>query len=149
LESINLKRTHKVIFKKPVLQTWSMMVSGKKQSEQQQVLIASANKELREKERIENNVIISGADAGNSDDQDMAKVDEVLQALNLDRGVHVKRQRRIKTNRTTRAGNPIDMIVVEFKNETAKNSAGQKRLEPKKVSGRFTSTQTRPRVREY
>ena len=58
------------------------MVSGKKQSEQQQVLIVSANKELREKERIDN-VIISGAGAGNSDDQDMAKVDEVLQALNL------------------------------------------------------------------
>jgi len=119
----NLEQKQKAETEAPVLQTWSMMVSGKKQSEQQQVLIASVNKELREKERIENNVIISGIGAGNSDDQDLAKVDEVLQALKLDRGIHVKSQRRIKTNRTTRAGNPIDMIVVEFKDETAKNTA--------------------------
>jgi hypoxanthine phosphoribosyltransferase len=79
----NLEQKQKAETEAPVLQTWSMMVSGKKQSEQQQVLIASVNKELREKERIENNVIISGTGAGNSDDQDLAKVDEVLQALNL------------------------------------------------------------------
>ncbi len=99
------------------------MAAGKKQSEQQQVLIASVKKDLRDAERIENNIIISGAGAGNSDDQDTAKVNEVLRVLNLDRDTHVKSQRRIKTNRMTRLNKPIDMIVVEFKNETAKNTA--------------------------
>lgn len=45
-----LKRIHTLeqqqqeVDKSPALQTWSMMVSGKKQSEQQQVLIASVKR---------------------------------------------------------------------------------------------------------
>jgi len=89
-----------------------MMVAGKKESEQQQVLIASVKKDLRDAERIENNIIISGAGAGNSDDQDTAKVNEVLRVLNLDRDTHIKSQRCIKINRMTRLKKPIDMIVI-------------------------------------
>ena len=123
LKVTDLEQKQQAATETPVLQTWSMMVSGKKQSMQQQVLIASVKKDLREAERIKNNIIISGAGAGNSDDLDTAKVDEVLQVLKLDRDTHVKGQRCIKTNRTTRTNKPIDMIVVEFKNETAKNTA--------------------------
>ncbi|RMZ93106.1 hypothetical protein BpHYR1_049442 [Brachionus plicatilis] len=89
------------------------MVSGKKQSEQQQVLIASVKKDLRDAERIENNIIIS-AGAGNSEHQDTAKVNEVLQVLNLDSDTIFKTQRRIKTNKTTRLNKPFDMIVFDL-----------------------------------
>jgi len=127
---LTLEQQQQEVDKSPALQTWSMMAAGKKQSEQQQVLIASVKKDLRDAERIENNIIISGAGAGNSDEQDTAWVNEVLRVLNLDRDTHVKSQRRIKTSRMTRLDKPIDMIVVEFKNETAKNTAlrGAKKL---------------------
>ncbi|RNA14023.1 hypothetical protein BpHYR1_043379 [Brachionus plicatilis] len=87
------------------------MVSRKKQSEQQQVLIASVKKDLRDSERIENNIIISW-------------LVQATQTTRIrPRDTHVKSQRRIKTNRRTRLNKPIDMIVVEFKNETEKNIA--------------------------
>ncbi|RNA24051.1 hypothetical protein BpHYR1_018132 [Brachionus plicatilis] len=108
----------------------SNVVKGKKQSEHTQVLIASVNKELSEKARIENNVIVSGVGAGGGDEHDMNKVNEVLQVLNLDRDRDVKSQRRIRTSRKRRDGSGIDMIVVEFKCEAGKQAAlrGARRL---------------------
>ena len=93
--------------------------------EQTQVLIASVNKEINEKARIENNIIISGVGVG-SEGEDTEKVDKVLKALNLDRSSHVKSQRRIKSSNKGNENPPcryLDMIVVEFKNEEAKIKA--------------------------
>jgi len=78
---------------------WSNVVKGKKPSEQTQALIASVNKEIKEKARIENNLIISGVGVS-VEGEDTEKVDKVLKALNLDRSSHVKSQRRTKTTRT-------------------------------------------------
>ncbi len=113
---------------------WSNVVNGKKPSEQTQVLIASVNKKINEKARIENNVIISGVGVG-SEGEDTEKVDKVLKALNLDRSSHVKSQRRIKSSNKGNENPPgraLDMIVVEFKNEEAKIKALR---EAKKLRG--------------
>jgi len=59
---------------------WNSVVNGKKPSEQTQALIASVNKEINEKARIENNVIISGVGVG-SEEEDIEKVDKALKAL--------------------------------------------------------------------
>ncbi|RNA17186.1 hypothetical protein BpHYR1_037264, partial [Brachionus plicatilis] len=50
--------------------SWSAIVNGKKQSEQTQVLIASVNKEINDKARIENNVVISGVGVGDEEEDE-------------------------------------------------------------------------------
>lgn len=40
--------------------SWSSVVNSNKQSDQTQALIATVNKQINEKARIENNIIISG-----------------------------------------------------------------------------------------
>jgi cell division septum initiation protein DivIVA len=103
--------------------TWSNIVEGKKQSEQTQVMIANVNKELIEKARIENNVILSGV-GDHGDDHDKNVVNEVLEVLSLDRNNDVKSKRRVKASRNTNSDEKkLDMIVVEFKNETAQMTA--------------------------
>lgn len=69
--------------------SWSSIVNGNKQSDQTLVLIVSVNKEITEKARIENNVIISGVGVGN-EEEDNEKVEAVLKVLNLDRSKTVK-----------------------------------------------------------
>ncbi|RNA42188.1 hypothetical protein BpHYR1_030912, partial [Brachionus plicatilis] len=65
---------------------------------------------MHETERIQNNVVISGAGYSESEDTDKERVNEVLEVLNLDRN-QVKYQRRIKSAN----GSRLDKIVVTFK----------------------------------
>ncbi|RMZ94315.1 neurogenic locus notch -like protein, partial [Brachionus plicatilis] len=104
--------------------SWSAIVNGKKQSEQTQVLIASVNKEINDKARIENNVVISGVGVGD-EEEDEEKVEVVLKALKLDRSKTVKRFRRIRNNKSNenRSKKELDMILVEFKEESSKQTA--------------------------
>ena len=104
--------------------TWSTIVNGNRQSDQAQALMASVNKEITEKARIENNIIVSGVGIGVDDDEDIRKVDAVLKVLKVDRN-RVRRQRRIKSsdNSERRSRGDLDMIVVEFKDEQAKLTA--------------------------
>ena len=60
--------------------SWASIVNGNKQSDQTQALIATVNKEINEKARIENNIIISGAGV-EEESKDEEKVEAVLKAL--------------------------------------------------------------------
>jgi hypothetical protein len=105
--------------------SWSNVVSGKKPNEQTQALFASVNKELNDKAKIANNVVITGLGVGD-DSNDNKRVDEVLAALKLDRSKDVKSHRRIKSNRNAtdqQAGKALDMIVVEFNSEEIRTRA--------------------------
>lgn len=104
--------------------TWSTIVNGNRQSDQAQALMASVNKEITEKARIENNIIVSGVGIGVDDDEDIRKVDAVLKVLKVDRN-RVRRQRRIKSsdNSERRSRGELDMIVLELKDEEAKLTA--------------------------
>ncbi|RNA39267.1 hypothetical protein BpHYR1_025651 [Brachionus plicatilis] len=70
--------------------TWTSIFSGRKPSDQTQALIASVNKEISEKARLENNVTITGLGIGANEDEDIEKVDRVLNALNIDRSKTAK-----------------------------------------------------------
>ncbi len=101
-------------------QTWASMFSGDKKDEGTMVMMASMNREISEKERIQNNVVITGIGYSEDDTVDKEKVDKVLQILKLERS-KVKSQRRIKTARNE--GNALDKIVVTFNNISDKYTA--------------------------
>ncbi len=104
--------------------SWASIVNGNKQSDQTQALIATVNKEINEKARIENNIVISGAGV-EEESKDEEKVEAVLKALKLDRSSTVKRIRRIKSKKSNdnQPNKELDMIVVEFKDEASKQTA--------------------------
>ena len=104
---------------------WTSIVRGGKPSDQTQALIATVNKEISEKARLENNVTITGLGIGKDEDEDIEKVNQVLKALNIDRSTTVKRQRRIKSSNSgdNSTKKVLDMIVVEFKDDSARLKA--------------------------
>jgi len=92
----------------------------KKKNEGTMVMMASMNREISEKERIQNNVVITGIGYYKDETVDKEKVDKVLQILKLERS-KVKSQRRIKTARNE--DNALDKIVVTFNNISDKFTA--------------------------
>ncbi|RMZ98071.1 hypothetical protein BpHYR1_045028 [Brachionus plicatilis] len=96
------------------------IVNGKKQSEQTQAFI-----------------------------EDEEKVKAKLKALKLDRSKTVKRFRRIKSNRSieNRSEKELDMIVVEFNEESSKRFATPRTFGARSTLS--TSIQTKPPAREH
>ncbi|RNA34349.1 hypothetical protein BpHYR1_002845, partial [Brachionus plicatilis] len=110
--------------------SWASVISNSKKPESTMVMIANVRKELSETERIQNNVVISGAGYSESEDTDKERVNEVLEVLNLDRD-QVKYQRRIKSAN----GSPLDKIVVTFKETKFKQQAISKSKDLKDRTG--------------
>lgn len=110
--------------------SWASVISNSKKPESTMVMIANVRKELSETERIQNNVVISGAGYSESEDTDKERVNEVLEVLNLDRD-QVKYQRRIKSAN----GSRLDKIVVTFKETKFKQQAISKSKDLKDRTG--------------
>lgn len=100
--------------------SWASLTSkNNKKSDQLNIIEAVGIKLQKEKETIQNNIIISGFKEDETSDD--TKVDSVLAILNLDRD-KVKRQRRLR--RTNKEGENIsNTILVEFKDIVHKQTA--------------------------
>ena len=106
---------------------WASIISGKKPSHNEQLYLGLVNREMQQKARIENNILITGIKEDSSDaNADSTMVNKVLNALEIEPET-VKTKRRIKRKFTTdRSGNalkPYELIVVEFKDQSTQNKA--------------------------
>lgn len=80
---------------------WSKVFnsSNKGSSDNDVILLATIEKEKRNKSRIENNIVLSGVIESENDTLENQKVDEILIALNLKREDVAKQTRLKKRNR--------------------------------------------------
>lgn len=95
---------------------YKSLFDSEKKSPDNQLFISSMNKEIKEKSRIENNIVISGIKADDTN-SDQNKVTEILNILDIEYKTVKKFRRIYRKKQTTKSGEALkefELVVVEF-----------------------------------
>ena len=95
--------------------------------EDQRAVISTVNREIREKQKIESNVVISGVVDNNNEEDDKKTVEDVLKALDVEPSTSKHRRITVKFTKDN-AGNllkPYEMILVVLDSNASQQKALQ------------------------
>lgn len=105
--------------------SYADVVSPKKTTEFEAVMLTRVQKEQREREKIENNIIVSGLNEGDDVNAEQSTVEELLTALGVDKE-KVARRTRLKKRSGGGEGSSAarpSLLLVEFKDSATRSTA--------------------------
>lgn len=109
--------------------TYCEMVSNKRKTETDVVLLAKVHSELREKSRIERNIVISGLPESTGKDEDeiekneTAVVEQLLEDLKISKEKVKRRARLRKRGAAVEASSKPSLLLIEFVDSCSQTTA--------------------------